>query len=269
MLAAAPFNRIVQSLRNTPLALSTSTNAAGRRPAVRVLLLTVAVTAVGIAIVTLVRGPIRITIETHDVFKSSGVFRPLLIAVVFGLAAGAGRMGTKVIVAVLVMSALPLPAYRQSLGRLNAAKHPMRTARDCIAQVQARTAGLPGGLYVDAPPQALPYRTTIISGPSGRGSGPNRPRPHACGAISTTRGNCGPFSYGSRHIRNSCIVRIWPRSWRATTHLAVHDRVRGYRQQPFPAAAGSLCGVRPRVSRLIARRVPIASPQSPYAAARP
>ena len=131
--------------------------AAGRRPAVRVLLLTVAVTAVGIAIVTLVRGPIRITIETHDVFKSSGVFRPLLIAVVFGLAAGAGRMGTKVIVAVLVMSALPLPAYRQSLGRLNAAKHPMRTARDCIAQVQARTAGLPGGLYVDAPPQNLPY----------------------------------------------------------------------------------------------------------------
>ena len=157
MLAAAPFNRIVQSLQEHAGARWPRAVAAGRRPAVRALLLTVAVTAVGIAIVTLARGPIRITIGTNEVFKSSGVFRPLLIAVVFGLAAGAGRMGTKVIVAVLVMSALPLPAYRQSLGRLNAAKHPMRTARDCIAQVQARTAGLPGGLYVDAPPQALPY----------------------------------------------------------------------------------------------------------------
>jgi hypothetical protein len=60
-------------------------------------------------------------------------------------------------VAVLVMSALPLPAYRQSLGRLDAGRHPMRTARDCIAQVQARIGGSPRGLYVDVPPQALPY----------------------------------------------------------------------------------------------------------------
>jgi hypothetical protein len=157
MLAAAPFSRIVQSLQEHAGARWPGAVAATRRPAVRALLLAVAATAVGIAIITLARGPIRITIGANEVFKSSGVFRPLLIAVVFGLAAGAGRMGTKVIVAVLVMSALPLPAYRQSLGRLDAAKHPMRTARDCIAHVQAQTAGLPRGLYVDAPPHALPY----------------------------------------------------------------------------------------------------------------
>lgn len=157
MLAAAPFSRIVRSLQEHAGARWPGGVAAGRRPAVRALLLAVAATAVGIAIITLAQGPIRITIGTNDVFKSSGVFRPLLIAVVFGLAAGAGRMGTKAIVAVLVMSALPLPAYRQSVGRLDAAKHPMRTARDCIAQVQARTAGLPRGLYVDVPPPALPY----------------------------------------------------------------------------------------------------------------
>ena len=196
MLAAAPFNRIVQSLQEHAAARWPRAVAAGRRPAVRVLLLTVAVTAVGIAIVTLVRGPIRITIETHDVFKSSGVFRPLLVAVVFGLAAGAGRMGTKVIVAVLVMSALPLPAYRQSLGRLDAAKHPMRTARDCIAHVQAQTAGLPRGLYVDAPPHALPCPTTTSSGPSAVDA---LRIAVACGlaALSTIRRNCGPSSYGA------------------------------------------------------------------------
>jgi len=157
MLAAAPFSRIVQSLQEHAGARWPRAVATVRRPAVQGLLLAVAATAVGIAIITLARGPIRITIGTNDVFKSSGVFRPLLIAVVFGLAAGAGRMGTKVIVAVLVMSALPLPAYRQSLGRLDAAKHPMRTARDCIAHVQAQTAGLPRGLYVDVPAPALPY----------------------------------------------------------------------------------------------------------------
>jgi 4-amino-4-deoxy-L-arabinose transferase-like glycosyltransferase len=157
MLAAVPFNRIVHSLQEHAGARWPGAVAATRRPAVRALLLTVAATAVGIAVFTLARGPVRITVGANEVFKSSGVFRPLIVAVVFGLAAGAGRMGTKVIVAVLVMSALPLPAYRQSLGRLDAAKHPMRTARDCIAQVQARIGGLPRGLYVDAPPQALPY----------------------------------------------------------------------------------------------------------------
>jgi len=157
MLAAAPVYRIVQSLQEHAGARWPGAVAAVRRPAVRALLLAIAATAVGIAIITLARGPIRITIGANEVFKNSGVFRPLLIAVVFGLVAGAGRVGTKVIVAVLVMSALPLSAYWQSLDLLDAAEHPMRTARDCIAQVQARTAGLPRGLYVDAPPHALPH----------------------------------------------------------------------------------------------------------------
>ena len=157
MLAAAPFGRIVQSLQEHVGARWPAGVAAVRRPAVRALLLAIAATAVGIVIITLVRGPIRITIGASEIFKSSGVFRPVLIAVVFGFAAGAAPVRTKVIVAVLAMSALPLPAYRQSLGRLDDAKHPMRTARDCIAQVQTRTAGLAPGLYVDAPPPALPH----------------------------------------------------------------------------------------------------------------
>ena len=186
-----------------------------------------------------------------DVFKSSGVFRPLLIAVVFGLAAGAGRMGTKVIVAVLVMeraAAAGLPAIARPIER--------RQAPDANgARLHRAGAGANRGLAGWAATSMLlrrtcHTRTTIISGPSGRGSGPNRPRPHACSAISTMRRNCGPFSYGSRPIRNSGIVRIWPRQLaRDHTPSPSNDRVRGYRQQPFPAAAGSLCGVQPRVSR--------------------
>lgn len=157
MLAAAPFGRIRQSLQERAGARWPGGVAVVRRPAVRALLMAVAVTAVGIAIISLARGPIRITIGDNEVFRSSGAFRPLLVAIVFGLAAGAGPVGTKVIVAMVAMSTLPLPAYRQSLRRLDDAEHPMRAARDCVAQVQARSAGLPRGLYVDGPPDGFPY----------------------------------------------------------------------------------------------------------------
>ena len=46
---------------------------------------------------------------------------------------------------------LPLPAYRDMLNRLDVGDHPMRSARDCIVQVAARSdapGSAPRGIYV-------------------------------------------------------------------------------------------------------------------------
>jgi len=61
------------------------------------------------------------------------------------------------VVAVLVLSTMPLPSYRAALERLEAPAAPLRSTRDCILDLQARTPGIAQGLYVDVPPLNLPH----------------------------------------------------------------------------------------------------------------
>ncbi len=118
-------------------------------------LLLVAAVSVGIAVYSLVFGPLRISIDGREVFKSSGVFRPLVLAVVASLLTGAARGAVPVVVSVLVVSLLPLPTYRQVLVGLGSERSPIRAARDCVQRVQAATAG--PGIYVAAGRGDLPY----------------------------------------------------------------------------------------------------------------
>jgi 4-amino-4-deoxy-L-arabinose transferase-like glycosyltransferase len=127
-----------------------------RHQELRAVFLTIAVTAVAIAVVTIVKGPILITSGSREIFKSSGLVRPLLIAIVSGLLGGVGWSAPRLVTGLLVLSTLPLPVYRQSLSQLSNGSHPMRAARDCIAHVQATTAVAPG-MYVDVPPPRMPY----------------------------------------------------------------------------------------------------------------
>jgi hypothetical protein len=61
----------------------------------------------------------------------------------------------RTIIIVLVVSLLPLPAYRRTLSALTEAEHPMRSARDCLLAVQAHVRG--PGLYVDTPPETISH----------------------------------------------------------------------------------------------------------------
>ncbi len=118
-------------------------------------LLAVAVAAAGLALATLVVGPVRVELPGIGTFSSSGIFRPILVALVFGVLGGAIRAATRTLVVVLVVSLLPLPAYRRTLVRLTEGEAPLRSARDCVLDVQRRVAG--PGLHVDAPPAAISY----------------------------------------------------------------------------------------------------------------
>jgi 4-amino-4-deoxy-L-arabinose transferase-like glycosyltransferase len=151
----APVARILAKLNPRQPAMP-AVSAALARPAVRATLLAIAFTAFVIAVVTIVTGPIRITIGSTDVFKSSGIFRPLIVVVVCGLLADVGRTSARHVTLILVLSTLPFPAYRYALGRLNAGEHRMRTARDCLVRLEATTGGS-RGMYIDLPPENLPH----------------------------------------------------------------------------------------------------------------
>jgi 4-amino-4-deoxy-L-arabinose transferase-like glycosyltransferase len=127
-----------------------------RHGALRLVYLAVAVTALAIAVVTMTKGPIDITSGSREIFKSSGIVRPLAVALVFGLLGGIGWRAPRLVTGLLVLSVLPLTMYRQSFLQLSNGSHPMRAARDCINHVQASTAVSPG-MYVDVPPPRMPY----------------------------------------------------------------------------------------------------------------
>jgi 4-amino-4-deoxy-L-arabinose transferase-like glycosyltransferase len=154
VLALAPIP-IARVLEGRTIAWPARMQALLGRPAVRGTLLAVAAVAIGVAILSLTLGPVRLEIPGVGVVRSSGIFRPIIVATVLWFLAGATKGMTRTIVVVLVISLLPLPAYRRTLVAMTEAEHPMRTARDCLLQVQARVAG--PGLFVDTPPETISH----------------------------------------------------------------------------------------------------------------
>jgi hypothetical protein len=123
--------------------------AALRTPVARRWLIAIGSTAVAIAIISLAYGQIRLSVGGYEFFKSSGVWRPSLVAILCGLLAGESRRATRIVVPLLMAGLLPLPAYRQMLGRLDGGESPMRSTRDCVLEVAAGLpASAPRGLYV-------------------------------------------------------------------------------------------------------------------------
>jgi 4-amino-4-deoxy-L-arabinose transferase-like glycosyltransferase len=157
MLVPVPIGRGLQALldyarERTPSALSVF-----ERPAVRAMLLTILAAALGVAAISVVYGPIRLAVGPTVLFKSSGVFRPIIVSVLCAAFAGASRRASHVVVALLVLTTLPLHAYRESLSHLTLEQRPMRTATDCLARLQSQVVGVAPGLYVDLPDSAISH----------------------------------------------------------------------------------------------------------------
>jgi 4-amino-4-deoxy-L-arabinose transferase-like glycosyltransferase len=126
--------------------------AACERPPLRTVLMGLAVVALGIAVVSLAYGPVRLTWGGKDVFKSGGVLRPCLLILVAAVLTGRVQVPSRAVVLVVVASLLPLMVYRDVLAEANTGDHPMKSARDCILQVNAQPgAGNLGsrGIWVD------------------------------------------------------------------------------------------------------------------------
>jgi 4-amino-4-deoxy-L-arabinose transferase-like glycosyltransferase len=157
MLAPVPVARGLQALSDDVAARAPSVLPVCRRSLVRATLLAIAAAAAGAAAIGQVYGPIRLAVGRTVLFKSSGVIGPTIVAALFGTLAGASRRVSHVVVALLILGALPLHAYREALSRLTLEQHPMRTASECLERVQSRMAGVARGLYVDLPDSAISH----------------------------------------------------------------------------------------------------------------
>ena len=152
LLAPIPAGRLLES---RAIAWPPRMRAFLARPVVRGGLLGVATLSVAMAIFSVTVGPIRLDIPGLGTLRSSGIFRPLLVATLFWVLAGATKGMARTIILVLVISLLPLPAYRRTLAAFSESEHPMRTARDCLLAVQQQVGG--PGLYVDTPPETISH----------------------------------------------------------------------------------------------------------------
>jgi 4-amino-4-deoxy-L-arabinose transferase-like glycosyltransferase len=126
-----------------------------RRPVVRVPLLGLAALAASVAVVTLILGPIRLHLGSMEIFRSSGLFRPAVVAVLSGLLAGVGYGAGQAVAAVLVLATLPVPAYRSTLEKLTWDTHTLRAASECVQHVQAAMPRAAAGLYLDLPDRTI------------------------------------------------------------------------------------------------------------------
>src|SRR6185436_1306010 len=112
------------------------------------------------AIASIAFGPLHLDLPHGLVFKSRGLVRPLIIAVLFGVLGGAQQLTTSAVVLILAFSMLPLPTYREELTTMQADQPFMSTISACLQQVEQGPSGTsPAGLYVDLPVPALQHAT--------------------------------------------------------------------------------------------------------------
>jgi 4-amino-4-deoxy-L-arabinose transferase-like glycosyltransferase len=156
-LAPVPLDRLLRRLYGGLVARWSAITALSRRPSFRGALSIVAGLAALVAAVSVVYGPVRIGVGDVMLFRSSGVVRPATVVLLFGVLAGASRRASRVVVALVVASFVPLEAYREILPRLTIEQHPMRSATDCLQRIQREAGGTIPGLYVDVPGEFISH----------------------------------------------------------------------------------------------------------------
>jgi hypothetical protein len=87
--------------------------------------------------------PHRLGIGSVVLTRGQSVWKPALAAVAFGLMAGRGKRIVQIAAPLVVLTLLPVGAYRATLARVDTATHPLQTARACIQSIQGseRAAG--------------------------------------------------------------------------------------------------------------------------------
>jgi 4-amino-4-deoxy-L-arabinose transferase-like glycosyltransferase len=154
-LAPVPFGRWLSTFEEAAARRAPGVMTTLRRPVMRTMLRGLAVLSIAIAIASVVYGPVRVAFGGQEVFRSSGMFRPALAAVVFGMLAGAARHASRAVVALMVIGLVPLTAYRETIVRLDLERSAKKTASRCILEVQAQRPELPRGVYLNLPDRVI------------------------------------------------------------------------------------------------------------------
>jgi 4-amino-4-deoxy-L-arabinose transferase-like glycosyltransferase len=124
--------------------------AAAGAPALRIIGMTVIVLATALILGAVAFGSVRVAVDGVQLFKSSSLLRPLLAIALFGLLLRRSRMVAPLLIVLLIVWWVPVRAYEATVQQLRVEKHPLRTARDCLLNVEKRETGRAApGLFVD------------------------------------------------------------------------------------------------------------------------
>lgn len=128
------------------------------RPAVRTAVMAIASLALAIAAVSMVFGVVKFELAGRALFRSAGITRPAIVALVFGLLAASFKTTSRGVAAVVIASLMPFPAYRFTLTQLTVDEHPMQQATSCLQDLERARPELAGrGLYVDVPGEVMTH----------------------------------------------------------------------------------------------------------------
>jgi 4-amino-4-deoxy-L-arabinose transferase-like glycosyltransferase len=154
-LAPVPFGRWLSAFEEAAERRAPGVMATLRRPAVRTAFRALAVVSIAIAAASVLYGPVRIAVAGQEVFRSSGMFRPAVAAVVFGMLAGATRNASRAVVALVVIGLMPLTGYRETMRRVDLERSAKKNASACVLRVQAERPELPRGAYLNLPDRVI------------------------------------------------------------------------------------------------------------------
>jgi 4-amino-4-deoxy-L-arabinose transferase-like glycosyltransferase len=95
-------------------------------------------------------GTVRVSVGGVQLFKSSGLGRPLAAIIFAGVLMRRSGLVAPLVVFLAVAWWMPVSTYRATIRQLTVQKHPLRDARDCLLKVEAEvTGGAAPGVYVD------------------------------------------------------------------------------------------------------------------------
>jgi len=149
MLVPVPLRAVLERVEDGLAGLWPSLAARAGRPAFRAVASGLTVLAATIAVIAISLGSFRIDVGGFA-FKSSGAIRPVLLILLLAVATRTSARVSRLVVALLVFSAMPLAAYRGQLQRLPEGRHPMRTAAECVQRIQVDS-GTRVGILLDMP----------------------------------------------------------------------------------------------------------------------
>jgi 4-amino-4-deoxy-L-arabinose transferase-like glycosyltransferase len=150
MLAPVMLRKVLERAEDLMARFAPRLSDVSRRPGVRGAGAVIIGAATMLILAAWLFGVFRVEIAGVQLFKSSGILRPLVAIVLAGLLTRRSALVATLVVFLSVAWWMPVAVYESTIRQLRVEKHPLREASDCVRQVEASVSGSnPVGLYVD------------------------------------------------------------------------------------------------------------------------
>ena len=150
MLAPVVLRNVLERAEDLIARFAPGLSEASRRPGLRAAGAAIIWVATALILAAWLFGVFRVEIVGVQLFKSSGIIRPLVAIVLAGLLTRRSALVATLVVFLSVAWWMPVAVYESTIRQMRVEKHPLRDASDCVREVEASLGGAnPAGLYVD------------------------------------------------------------------------------------------------------------------------